>query len=159
MEAIRVKRLVVSIAIPEAVGIISSIFTITAIPDWYSGLAKPFFTPPPWLFGPAWTILYALMGIALYFIWEKYPKNKKSKNALVLFGIQLFLNFLWTVLFFGLRSPLLGAVGIVALWIAIAITIIKFYGISKKAGIVLLPYLIWVTFAMALNIGVLLLNP
>ncbi len=99
------------------------------------------------------------MEIALYFIWRRYPKDKKSKNALVLFGIQLFLNFLWTVLFFGLRSPLFGADGIVALWIVIAIMIIKFYGISKKAGIVLLPYLIWVTFAMALNIGVLLLNP
>jgi benzodiazapine receptor len=152
-------RLVAAIAICEFAGVFGSIFTFSAIPTWYSALNKPWFSPPNWLFGPVWTLLYLLMGISLYLIWNKGLRSKKVENAVKIFGVQLFLNALWSVLFFGLRSPFLGLVGIILLWFSIILTIFKFYKISRNAGLLLLPYLLWVTFAMSLNYFVLVLNP
>jgi tryptophan-rich sensory protein len=158
MEIKNFVRLILAILVCEIAGIIGSLFTSPAIPAWYDTLTKPSFTPPSWVFGPAWVILYALMGASLYVIRNKRVKNKRVKASLEVFGVQLVLNVLWSFLFFGLRSPLYGLIAILALWIAILLTIKKFSQISKKAAILLIPYILWVTFAMILNLYVWVLN-
>ncbi|MFH1002611.1 MAG: TspO/MBR family protein, partial [Chloroflexota bacterium] len=132
--------------------------TTPAIPTWYAALAKPAFTPPNWLFAPAWVTLYLLMGVAAAVVWQKGLAERRHQTALVIFLVQLVLNVLWSVVFFGLESPLYGVVVIVALWLAILLTIIRFYPISTLAGTLLLPYLGWVSFAAALNVAVFMLN-
>ena len=151
-------KLIVSVVGCELVGIISVPFTIYAIPTWYSTLNKPLFAPPNWIFGPAWTLLYFLMGISFYFIWRQGWKKKKIKTAGIFFLAQLGLNFLWSPVFFGLRSPILGLINIVAMWILIAITMRKFYPFSKLAFYLLVPYLLWVSFATVLNAAIVILN-
>jgi len=150
--------LIAAVLICELAGVIGSLFTYQSIPDWYSKLNKPAFSPPNWLFGPAWVTLYLLMGISAYLVWEKGIKKKNVKYALQLFGIQLVLNALWSILFFGLRCPLCGFIEIIVLWVAIILTILKFYKISRAAALLLLPYILWVTFAMILNFYVWKLN-
>jgi len=130
-----------------------------AIPTWYATLQKPAFTPPNWLFAPAWVTLYLLMGISAFLIWRRGLENLQVKRALSVFLIQLILNALWSVAFFGLESPLYGVIVIAALWIAILVTMINFIKISKTAGFLLLPYILWVSFAAVLNVSVWLLNP
>lgn len=161
MQLKEILKLLGFILLCEIIGSIGSIATIPNIPAWYIFLVKPFFAPPNWLFAPVWTLLFALMGIALFIVWEKKEKKfiQKRKNALNIFTIQFALNVLWSFLFFGLRSPLLGFVGIVLLWISIVATIISFYKISKKAAYLLVPYLLWVSFASILNLAIMLLNP
>jgi len=146
-------KLLLFIAICEGAGLIGSVFTFPAISTWYKFLNKPSFSPPNFLFGPAWITLYFLMGISLYLIWRK-----KNKNALVFFWIHLFFNATWSVMFFGLRSPLLGLINILILWVLIVVVIHKFWKINKTAGILLLPYLAWVSFATYLNYSIWLLN-
>jgi benzodiazapine receptor len=153
----RFPELVVSIFICLLAGVLGAIFTTSAIPTWYAALKKPFFSPPNWLFGPVWTLLYLMMGVSLYLVWISPPKAHKTKT-LSLFGIQLFLNFLWSFLFFGMRSPLLAFAGIIALWVFILLTILSFRKISRTASLLLLPYLFWVTFAAILNFSIVLLN-
>ncbi len=150
--AINIPKLFLSIGICLGVGIIGSLFTFSAIPTWYATLNKPFFSPPNFIFGPVWTILYILLGISLYLVWikEKVP---------TVFWIQLLLNAVWSIIFFGLKNPLLALVDIVALWIAIFLTIKAFYKINKLAGNLLIPYLIWVAFATILNLSIVILNP
>lgn len=147
-------KLIVSILLCEAIGIIGSFFTFPAIGTWYAGLQKPFFNPPDWLFGPAWTILFALMGLSLYLAMEK----GLAKKAIVFFGIQLILNLSWSILFFGLHSPMLAFIEIIFLWIAILATILEFRKTSQKAALLLLPYIVWVSFAAMLNYAVWVLN-
>lgn len=147
----RLPRLVSAIVVCQLAGIVGSVFTVSSIPTWYAGLEKPFFAPPNWLFGPVWLSLYTLMGVSLYLVWSRGADTRSVKTALSVFGIQLALNALWSVLFFGLRSPLLGLVEIAALWIAIAATIVLFYRVSRTAGLLLIPYIAWVTIAAALN--------
>ncbi len=144
-------RLVSAIVVCQLAGIIGSVFTISSIPTWYAELEKPFFAPPNWLFGPVWLALYTLMGVSLYLVWSRGIDNSSVRTALSFFGVQLVLNALWSVLFFGLRSPLLGLVEIVALWIAIVANIVLFYRISRAAALLLIPYIAWVTIAAALN--------
>ncbi|NYZ78659.1 tryptophan-rich sensory protein [Candidatus Micrarchaeota archaeon] len=153
--------LIATILICEIAGVIGSLFTYQSIPDWYntSKLNKPSFTPPSWLFAPVWVTLYFLMGVSAYLIWEKGAKKKEVRNALSIFGVQLFLNVLWSILFFGLRCPLCGFVEIILLWLAIAATIIKFNKLSRAAAFLLIPYILWVTFAALLNFYVWMLNP
>lgn len=149
--------MLVPFAICLAAGLIGGIFTAPAITSgWYSALNKPFFTPPSWLFGPVWTILYLLMGLALFLVLKTKKPARKAKAA---FAIQLSLNVLWSALFFGLRSPITGLLGIIALWLAIAFTIKEFFLVSKKAGWLLIPYIGWVSIAALLNLAVVLLNP
>jgi translocator protein len=150
-------KLAVSILACLAAGIMGSAFTFQAISGWYSSLIKPFWTPPSWAFGPVWTVLYILMGISLYLVWSAKLADRKSL-ALSVFVVQLALNVSWSVLFFGLRSPLLGFAGIIALWVLIVATIILFSRISMKAALLLLPYIIWVTIAACLNFSVWMLN-
>lgn len=151
-------KLVTAIIACELVGIISTPFTLSGIPTWYSTLHKPPFSPPNWVFGPVWTTLYLLMGISVFLIWKKGLKKKQIKQALYYFIAQLFFNFLWSLLFFGLHSPILGFIDIVVLWVFILITILKFYKLSKPASYLLIPYFLWVSFATILNLSIVLLN-
>lgn len=150
-------KLLTAISACELVGLLGTPFTAAAIPNWYATLEKPFFAPPNWLFGPTWTLLYFLMGISFYLIWQQ-KNNRQNKIAKKVFFAQLFLNFIWSPTFFGLRSPLLGLLVIICLWLMIIVTIFKFYPLSKGAAYLLLPYLLWVSFATTLNAAILLLN-
>ncbi len=149
-------RLVAAVAACEAAGVVGSVFTISAIPDWYAALQKPWFTPPNWLFAPVWLVLYFLMGVALYLLFQRYPQ---SKTALVAFGVQLLLNILWSVVFFGAHDLFYGFVVIGSLWLMILVTIFLSYRVSRSASVLLVPYISWVTIASALNYYVWLLNP
>jgi translocator protein len=151
-------KLIISVFGCEFVGFLGIPFTISAIPTWYATLNKPFFAPPNWIFGPVWTLLYFLMGVAFYLIWKKDWKQRKVKTAGMFFLAQLGLNFLWTPVFFGLKMPLLGLIVIMAMWIFILITIKKFYLLSKLASYLLVPYLLWVSFATMLNVAIVILN-
>src|SRR5689334_18604554 len=126
-------KFILSIACCELVGILGTPFTIVAIPTWYVNLNKPFFAPPSWVFGPVWTLLYFLMGVSFYLIVKKGWKKKQVKIATKFFLAQLILNFLWSPIFFGLRSPLLGFIVIVAMWVLIVMTMKKFYPLSRPA--------------------------
>jgi tryptophan-rich sensory protein len=151
-------KLIISISICQIAGLIGFIFTRPAIPTWYASLQKPFFTPPDWVFGPIWIIMYILMGIAASLVWQNRSDPKKTRDALTLFGIQLVLNAFWPFLFFGLKSPLAGLIEITILAAAILLTIHKFLGVSERAGILLIPYFIWVSFASGLNLSIWYLN-
>lgn len=154
----KILTFLIAVTIPEVVGILSATFTIDAIQTWYKSLNKPIFSPPNWVFAPVWTTLYFLMGLAAYLIFIKGWKNKKVKHALGYFVMQLILNFFWSYLFFARQSPLLGLLDILLLWIAILITIMQFQKLSKPAAILMIPYLLWVTFAVLLNFSILILN-
>lgn len=151
-------KLCVSIGICLLAGFIGSIFTTPSIATWYETLNKPALNPPNWVFAPVWTTLFILMGISLFLIWQKGLKSKGVVFAIVLFVIQLLLNMKWSFLFFGMHSPLYAFVDIVVLWLMILWAIIAFSKISKLAGWLLLPYLLWVSFASYLNFMVYLLN-
>jgi len=148
-------RLIVSILVCELAGVIGSLFT-SSITNWYAALAKPSFNPPPWIFVPVWAILYLIMGISLYLIWDSDSKQKR--NVIIVFGIQLLLNAIWSVIFFGLHNIFLAFVDIILLWIFILVTMVLFYRISKISSYILVPYFAWVSFAMILNYWILVLN-
>lgn len=158
MKIKNIPLLLYSLIICQLAGIIGSFFTSSSIPTWYAALEKPSFNPPNWVFAPVWTTLFVLMGISLYLIWNKGLKAKEVKTALTFFGIQLALNVLWSIIFFGLKSPLYAFVEIIILWIAILLTILKFYKISKVAAYLLIPYILWVSFAAVLNFLIFTLN-
>jgi benzodiazapine receptor len=136
---------------------IGQLFTGGEPDGWYSGLRKPDFTPPGWVFGPVWTLLYILMGMAAWFVWLRRG-NRAVSVALVLFAIQLALNAAWPGLFFGLQSPRIAFAEIVVLWVAIVLTLSSFFGVSKLSGWLMVPYLAWVTFAAVLNLAIWRLN-
>jgi tryptophan-rich sensory protein len=153
------EKLFVSCAVPILVGLFGAFFTTDdSINNWYANLNKPVFTPPDWLFGPVWTTLYILMGISAFLVWRKGLADKSVRKALVFFIVQLVFNALWSLLFFGLRSPLLGLIDIFLLQFAIILTLICFEGISISAVFLLVPYLGWVTFAAILNLAIYFLN-
>lgn len=145
-------RLVGAVALCQMAGVVGSLFTFSAIESWYATLQKPFFNPPNWIFGPVWTTLYTLMGISLYLLWQT------RKRVSLWFWIQLGLNALWSVLFFGLKNPTVAFMEIVVLWLAIFLTIRSTYQSEKFAALLLLPYLAWVTFALLLNASIAVLN-
>lgn len=149
---VNIKKLILSILICEGAGIVGSIFTIPAIGNWYTTLVRPSFAPPNWIFGPVWTLLFLMMGISFYFVWNKDFKTEQARKALYFFVIQLTLNILWSVLFFGLNSPYYALLEIVLLWGSIILTIENFYSISRKAALLLAPYILWVSFAGILNL-------
>jgi benzodiazapine receptor len=155
----KILKLLISIIVCECAGIIGSVFTTSAIPTWYASLQKPAFTPPNWLFAPVWITLYLLMGIAAFIIWRKGLDEKKVRTALIIFAVQLVINILWSVVFFGLESPLSGLIVIIILWIAILITILRFAKISPAAAWIIVPYILWVSIATALNASIWALNP
>lgn len=149
-------KFVISLAVCQLAGVIGSVFTSSSVTTWYPTLTKPNFSPPGWIFGPVWIALYFLMGVSLYLIWIN--KAKDNGKALILFAIQLILNVLWSFMFFGLKSPLYGLIDILALLVAIVFTILFSYKISVLAAILLVPYLVWVSFATILNYNIFLLN-
>lgn len=152
-------KFVIAVVGSETAGMIGSIFTQPAISDWYSELNKSALTPPSWVFGPVWTVLFFIMGVAAFLIWRKGTTRQENRDALKIFGLQLALNALWSILFFGLRSPLFALIDIFILWGAIAWTIWAFYRISRPAAYLLMPYILWVSFAVYLNLSIVLLNP
>jgi len=158
-QKVNVSRLLVSIIICLLAGVIGSVFTSSSLESWYFLLEKPAFNPPSWVFFPVWTTLYALMGISLYLVWEKGLQQKEVKVGVFLFGLQLGLNILWSFLFFGLQSPYLAFLEILLLWLAILLTAIQFWKVSKVASYLLMPYLLWVSFAALLNYRIWVLNP
>lgn len=147
----------ISILIAQSAGIIGSVFTASSIPNWYQTIDKPIFNPPSWLFAPVWTVLYALMGIASYIVWLQRD-IAGAKTALVFYGIQLFLNALWSILFFGFKNPALAFVEIIVLLITIIITTVLFWKINPWAGGLMIPYILWVSFATFLNFSIWQLN-
>jgi benzodiazapine receptor len=154
----RVVKLVVALAVCQLAGFIGSLFTTPSVPTWYASLQKPGFTPPNAVFSPVWITLFVLMGVAAFLVWDKGIGVRGVKTALSFFGIQLVLNVLWSALFFGLRSPLLAFVEIVALWLAIGVAILTFYRVSKPASFLLIPYIAWVSIAAVLNYAIVRLN-
>ncbi|MFB3897407.1 MAG: TspO/MBR family protein [bacterium] len=158
MDNIKIIKLIISIVICLSAGIIGAFFTQPAIPTWYATLNRPAFSPPNWIFGPVWTFLYITMGIAAFLIWQKGLKYTPAKLAITVFIIQLILNSIWSIAFFGFKSPLAGLVVLILLWIAILATIITFYKISTWAAILLIPYILWVSFAGILNYAIIKLN-
>ena len=151
-------KLVVAVAIPLLVAGLSGFATAQGVRDWYPTLVKPSFNPPSWVFGPVWTLLYLMMGIAAFLVWQKGWESGAVKTALALFAIQLILNGLWSVLFFGMRSPGLAFAEILLLWISIGGTMVLFWRVAPVAGMLLLPYEAWVTFAAVLNGAIWILN-
>ncbi len=151
-------KLLISIAIPLLVGFVGSLFTTPSIPTWYAELVKPAFSPPSWVFTPVWTILFILIGIAFFLVWQKGFSTKVSKTALSLFSIQLTLNATWSFLFFSLHNPFYAFIEIILLFIAILLTIVWFNKISRTAALLLIPYLLWVAFAAFLNYSIWILN-
>ena len=152
-------KFIVAIVVCQLAGVAGSLFTTPSIPTWYAALQKPGFTPPNWLFSPVWITLFFLMGISSFIIWNKGFEIKGVKTSLIIFDIQLALNVFWSFLFFGLHSPFYAFVEIIILWLAILLTIVKFFKISKTAGLLLLPYILWVSFAAILNFYLFRLNP
>lgn len=144
------------IVLPLIVGGLSGYFTASNIATWYVTLNKPFFNPPNYLFGPVWTVLYLMMGISLGMIINVKHSNKNK--SLIIFSIQLLLNFFWSVIFFSLQSPGWAAIEIIALWLSIIYMILNFYKINKWAGLLQIPYLLWVSFASVLNISIYVIN-
>jgi len=136
-----------------AVAGIGSFLTMPSIPDWYAGFRKPSWTPPGWLFGPVWTVLYLSMAVAAWLVWRRVGLSGAAV-PLAVFGIQLALNLVWSFIFFGRNNIGLALVDIVLLWLAILATILAFRQVSTLAGWLLVPYLMWVTFAAALNFSV-----
>lgn len=170
-----------SILICELAGAIGAVFTTPSIDGWYKTLNKPSFNPPNWIFGPVWTVLFILMGISLYLVWirkwevknkigfdKRKPCNALSKkflsgswqkvNIILIFATQLVLNVLWSVIFFRIHSPGLAFFVLLMLWFAIIFTIVNFYRVSKTASLLLLPYILWVSFAGILNYFVWIMN-
>ncbi|MFA6460641.1 MAG: TspO/MBR family protein [Candidatus Woesearchaeota archaeon] len=147
----------ICVLIPLAIGWISSAFTRSSVSTWYTEINKASFNPPGWVFGPAWTILYVLMGISLYLVWTT-SGSSLWKWGIGIFIVQLILNFLWSIFFFGMHAPILAFMDIILLWIAILANIILFWQINPTAAYLLIPYILWVSFASVLNLFIVLLN-
>jgi len=130
---------------------LSGTWTISEVPGWYRTLERPSFAPPDWVFGPVWTVLYAMMAVAAWRVWQA-PGSRARTMGILLFLVQLALNFAWTFLFFRQHWMGIAFAEIVALWVAIILTIFTFRTISAAAAWMLIPYLLWVTFASALNL-------
>jgi tryptophan-rich sensory protein len=150
-------KLFISLLLPQIAGGLGAFFTLSSVQSWYLTLNKPSWNPPSWLFGPVWTTLYVLMGIACFLIWKSEHPSKKQ--VLTLYFLQLFLNFLWSPAFFGVQNPMLGMLVIVPLWAAILACILLFRKINGWAALLMIPYLLWVSFATVLNATIWYLNP
>ena len=155
---INVIRLLISILGCQAAGLIGGLFTRSSVEAWYTTIQKPTFTPPNWIFGPVWIFLYLLMGISLYLIWNSNIHSKARQIAIILFLIQLVFNILWSFLFFYLKNPLMGFIEILILLLLIVLTAWKFLGLNKIAAFLMIPYILWVSFATILTFSIWSLN-
>jgi benzodiazapine receptor len=158
MDFSNIIKFIVSIVASFAAGGIGSLFTFKAIPTWYAGLKKPRFTPPNRAFGPVWTTLYILMGISVFLVWQRGLATDGVLLAFVLFWIQLAINAVWSIIFFGMKSKGGGVITIIVLWLLILATMVASFRVSGWAGTLLVPYLVWVSIASYLNVGVWILN-
>lgn len=158
MKKIDYRKLFISIIACQGIGFLGSVFTLQSIYNWYNTLTKPAFSPPNWVFGPVWTTLYILMGVAMYRVWQKGYNRKSVRQAINLFLIHLAVNVGWSFVFFGLQSILGGMVVLIILWGFIITIVREFYRIDRTAGYLLIPYLVWVSFAGILNFTLLTLN-
>ncbi len=146
------------IVLCELVGVIGSMLTIPQISTWYPTLVKPFFSPPNWVFGPVWTLLYACMGFAAYRIWLQGMKKREHRIAMGIFLVQLGVNFLWSFIFFDRHNIPGGFIDIAVMWLLILYLVVKLEHIDRLASYAMIPYLLWVSFAMVLNYYLWLLN-
>ena len=158
MKKINIRTLIIALTLPFVAGSIGSVATISSIPTWYALLIKPSFNPPNWLFGSVWTLLYVLMGVSLYLILKDWKGEKTQRKAVGIFILQLVLNSLWSIIFFGFKMPLPAFLEILILWFVILLNINAFYKINKISGILLIPYILWVSFAGILNFAIYYLN-
>lgn len=150
-------KIIIAVWIPLLLWFIASQFTILYIESWYVYVAKPFFNPPSWIFWPVWTILYIMIGISFYLVWKDDFWKKKTR-LLIIYFLQLALNFAWSFSFFYFWNPLLGLINIIILLVFIWLNIKVFYDVKKSAGYLLIPYLLWVMFATVLNFSIFILN-
>ncbi|MES2517197.1 MAG: TspO/MBR family protein [Bacteroidota bacterium] len=151
-------KLVIAILVCEIGGIASGFFSQSGVGTWFISLNKPSWNPPAYLFAPVWTLLYLLMGISFWLIWKSNATEPKKTNAMIIFGVQLFLNFWWSILFFKLHTPALALIDIILMFITINITIFWFAKISRTAAWLLVPYISWVSFASLLNYTIWIMN-
>lgn len=154
----RLLPLLISVAITLSIAGIASYFTISQIQGWYVYLQKPVFNPPNWLFGPVWTILYIMIGISAYLVWQQRSKSINYINAEYAYFLQLLFNLSWSIVFFGLHQILAALIVIIALWLSIVANIFFFSKVNRVAAWLLVPYLLWVTFASILNLYIYRLN-
>ena len=150
-------KLMVSLLLPLGVGAIAGLFTAQAVPEWYASLNQPSFNPPNWIFGPVWTTLYILMGISLFLIW-KLDAGKERNRAILVFLVQMLLNFGWSFLFFYFKMIGVALMEIILLWISIVAMLYLFFKVKPLAAYINIPYLLWVTFATVLNAAYYFLN-
>lgn len=153
-----VLKLVISVGLTLLVGFSSSFFTVSEVGSWYQTIQKPSWNPPNWIFGPVWTTLYVLMGISFFLVWRSEKAGKIKRIAVILFAIQLALNFFWSFIFFNQHQIGIAVAEITALWLMILFTILAFARISKPASWLLVPYISWVSFAAILNFTIWQLN-
>lgn len=151
-------KLFISILIPVLVGVVAGIFTSSGVDGWYAVANKPWFNPPNWIFAPVWTTLYILMGIALFLVWRADADKKLQQTAIILFAVQLTLNFFWSFIFFKLQQPGWALAEIILMWLIILLTILWVGKISATAAWLLVPYICWVSFAAVLNYSIWQLN-
>lgn len=147
-------KLIIALVVPLLVGAIGAFFTKPEIPVWYNSLVKPALNPPNWIFAPVWTLLFILMGIAAFLVWRKGLKKKEVKLALAIFVFQLFLNSFWSMLFFGMHNPMVAFTEILSLWFAIMALFLAFYQVSRAAAYLIVPYVLWTSFAVYLNYAI-----
>jgi len=153
-----VAALVAAVLLPLAVGVLGSFSTMDSVRTWYPTLVRPSFAPPSWVFGPVWTTLYLMMGLASWLVWRQGLARPEVRGALGYYGVQLVFNLIWSWLFFGLQRPFFALLDIVVLLVLIGVTAIRFAAVSRGAALLLLPYLAWVAFATVLNGGFWWLN-
>jgi translocator protein len=157
MKANQIGKLISSLLLPLAIGGIAGMFTSAAIPGWYASLNQPSFNPPNWVFGPVWTALYTIMGISFFMIWS-LEAGKERNQAMLIFMVQLLLNFCWSFFFFYFNMIGVALVDILLLWVMIVFMLVRFYKLKPLAAYLNIPYLLWVSFATALNIAYFFLN-
>lgn len=150
-------KLVASLLFPLLVGSIAGIFTANEIPEWYGSLNRPWFSPPNWVFGPVWTVLYLIMGYSFFIIWKLDPGRDRNV-AILVFMLQLFLNFCWTFIFFSFKMIGTALIEIITLWIMIVVMFSRFYRLKPVSAYLNIPYLVWVSFAALLNAAYFFLN-
>lgn len=153
-----VLALAAAVLLPQAVGALGALSTFGAVRDWYPTLVRPSFAPPTWVFGPVWTTLYVMMGLASWLVWRQGFARPEVRSALTVYGVQLAFNLAWSWLFFGLRQPFLALLEIIVLFGLIAVTAWRFAPLSRAAAVLMLPYGAWVAFASVLNAGFWWLN-
>lgn len=151
-------KLVISVFVSLMAGIVGSKYTSATIDTWYQALNKPPFNPPDWIFAPVWTTLYILIGVSAFLVWRKGLNQPYVKTALAFFIVQLGLNAFWSYVFFGIQNPLAAFFEIIALWVVISVTIFYFYKVYAVAAYLLIPYILWITFAAVLNYSIFRMN-